>query len=55
MGDKNLNIYLNDHLAGSVAALELVEYLAEISSGTALEGFFKNLFNLLGWIIRRIF
>jgi len=45
MGDKNLNIYLNDHLAGSVAALELVEYLAKISSGTALEGFFKNLFN----------
>jgi hypothetical protein len=32
--------YLNDHLAGSVVAIELVEHLAEISKGTEQEGFF---------------
>jgi hypothetical protein len=35
--------YLNDHLAGSVAAIELVEHLAEISKGTEQEGFFVTL------------
>jgi hypothetical protein len=35
--------YLNDHLAGSVAAIELVEHLAEISKGTEQERFFVTL------------
>lgn len=39
----NLSTYLNDHLAGSVAALELIEHLAENSPDTALETFFAQL------------
>jgi hypothetical protein len=35
--------YLNDHLAASVAAIELVEHLAEISKGTEQERFFVTL------------
>ncbi len=35
--------YLNDHLAGSVAAIELVEHVAEISKGTEQERFFVSL------------
>jgi hypothetical protein len=35
--------YLNDHLAGSVAAIELVEHLAGISKGTERERFFVTL------------
>jgi hypothetical protein len=35
--------YLNDHLAGSVAAIELLEHLAEISKGTERERFFVTL------------
>jgi hypothetical protein len=40
---KNLTIYLNDHLAGSVAALELVDRLIETYKGNPLEQFFKDL------------
>ena len=40
---KNLTIYLNDHLAGSVAALELVDRLIETYKGKPLEQFFKDL------------
>ena len=40
---KHLGVYLNDHLAGSVAALELVEHLAKNYPDTALEGFFADL------------
>lgn len=39
----HLGTYLNDHLAGSVGALELVEHLAKNNSGTPLEEFFTHL------------
>jgi hypothetical protein len=38
-----LTTYLNDHLAGSVAGLQLVDHLAEITSGTERERFFVAL------------
>ena len=40
MSDEVLTTYLNDHLAGSVAALELVRHLQESSKGTARERLF---------------
>ncbi len=40
---KHLGIYLNDHLAGSVAALELIEYLSKNYPDTTLETFFAEL------------
>ncbi len=43
MTDDNIAINLNDHLAGSVAALDLLEQLQEDHSGTPLEGFFTEL------------
>ncbi|CAN5204677.1 hypothetical protein BH20VER2_BH20VER2_17080 [soil metagenome] len=39
----HLSTYLNDHLAGSVAALELIEHLAENYPDTTLESFFADL------------
>ena len=39
----HLSIYLNDHLAGSVAALELIEHLASNYPDTTLENFFAEL------------
>ncbi len=36
--------YLNDHLAGSVGALELVEHLTRNHAGTPLEKFFAELY-----------
>jgi len=38
-----LSDYLNDHLAGSVAALELLDRLVETYSGKPLERFFREL------------
>ena len=38
-----LPVYLNDHLAGSVAAIELVNHLRKLSKGTAREKFFAGL------------
>jgi hypothetical protein len=35
--------YLNDHLAGSVVALELLEYLEKVYAGKPLEPFFAEL------------
>jgi hypothetical protein len=35
--------YINDHVAGSVAALELLEHLISAHSGQALESFFVDL------------
>lgn len=35
--------YLNDHLAGSAAALELLEHLADRHAGTDLGHFFRDL------------
>lgn len=38
-----LSDYLNDHLAGSVGALELLDRLIEACAGKPLERFFKDL------------
>lgn len=38
-----MNSYLNDHLAGSVGALELLDRLIEIYREKPLEGFFRDL------------
>ncbi len=43
MNLENLNSYLNDHLAGSVGALELLDRLIEIYQEKPLEGFFSGL------------
>ena len=40
---KELNDYLNDHLAGSVAALELLDRLVAACEGKPLERFFCDL------------
>ena len=40
---QNLTTYLNDHLAGSVAALELIDRLVETYRGDPLGQFFKEL------------
>jgi hypothetical protein len=40
---KELTNYLNDHLAGSVGALELLDRLIDIYREKALEHFFRNL------------
>lgn len=39
----HLSSYLNDHLAGAVAALELIEHLAKNFPGRSLESFFAEL------------
>jgi len=43
MADKHLGIYLNDHLAGSTAALELLEHLEASHAGTDLARFVAGL------------
>jgi hypothetical protein len=43
MANKQIATYLNDHLAGSIAALELLEYLEAAHAGTPLERFFAEL------------
>ncbi len=43
MESEHLATYLNDHLAGSVMALELLENLEGEHAGTALEGFLAEL------------
>ncbi len=43
MGVDTLSKYLNDHLAGSVAALELLDHLREVSKGTVRERLFATL------------
>src|SRR5947207_9972523 len=40
---KELHSYLNDHLAGSIAALELLDRLIEAEKGNERNGFFRNL------------
>jgi hypothetical protein len=40
---QNLDIYLNDHLAGSVAALELLDHLIQTSDDSTLREFLKTL------------
>ena len=43
MATNQLSEYLNDHLAGSVAALELLDRLVETYAGKPLERFFREL------------
>lgn len=43
LSTKHLSTYLNDHLAGSVAALELTAYIAQKYPDTKLETFFAEL------------
>jgi hypothetical protein len=43
MNRENLATYLNDHLAGSVAALGLLDHLVETTGGTRHEAFFRDL------------
>lgn len=43
MAENHIATYLNDHLAGSVVALELLEHLESDYSGRPLESFFKGL------------
>src|SRR5207244_12333871 len=43
MANQNLATYLNDHLAGSVAALELLEYLEKTETGKAMGRFVPEL------------
>jgi hypothetical protein len=38
-----LRLYLNDHMAGSIAAIELVEHLAQLSKGTERATWFLEL------------
>ena len=45
MSKEKLTIYLNDHLAGSVGALELLDHLIETYKGKPIELFFKDLRN----------
>jgi hypothetical protein len=45
MSMEDLTIYLNDHLAGSVSAIELVDHLIETYKGKSLEPFLTNLRN----------
>ncbi len=40
---KELESYLNDHLAGSVGALELVEHWAHVHDGKPLGAFFSDI------------
>jgi hypothetical protein len=40
---ETLTTYLNDHLAGSVAAIELLDHLREVSRGTERERLFASL------------
>ena len=44
MKRKQITVYLNDHLAGSVAALELIEHLIKRYSGQPLESFLVDLY-----------
>lgn len=43
MSIEALTTYLNDHPAGSVAAIELLEHLAKLHKGTEHESFFVSL------------
>jgi hypothetical protein len=43
MANEHIATYLNDHLAGSVVALELIEHLEAAHVGTPLESFLAQL------------
>ena len=40
---KNLDSYLNDHLAGSISALEIIDHWAEVHKGESLGSFFVEI------------
>src|SRR4030095_4552419 len=40
---KELDSYLNDHLAGSVSALELIEHWVQLHEGKPLGAFFSDI------------
>jgi len=42
MANKQIATYLNDHLTGSVTALELLEHLEAAYTGTPLQRFFAE-------------
>ncbi len=42
--DTYLGVYLKDHYAGGIGALELLEHLAKTHQNRTLEGFFSQLF-----------
>ncbi len=44
MSTEHLGTYLNDHLAGAVAALELLEHLQKAHAGTPMEKFAGDLY-----------
>ena len=43
MHNHSVVVYINDHLAGSVAALELLEHLVDVYKGKPLAPFFSEL------------
>jgi hypothetical protein len=43
MSATQITTYLNDHLAGSVSAIELLEHLIKVYAGRPLEAFFRDL------------
>jgi hypothetical protein len=45
MANQQIATYLNDHLAGSVVGLELLEHLKTTHAGTPLEAFFGELYD----------
>jgi hypothetical protein len=45
MANEHLATYLNDHLSGSIAAVELLEHLESAYAGKQLERFFAELRN----------
>ena len=40
---KNLDSYLNDHLAGSISALEVIDHWAEVHKGEPVSSFFVEI------------
>lgn len=48
MGNEHLATYLNDHMAGSVAALKLLEHLLETHTDSDLIAFFSHLRDDIG-------
>ncbi len=43
MANEHLGTYLNDHMAGATAALELMQHLAKVQVDTALKSFLAEL------------
>jgi len=54
MSTKNLSLYLNDHLAGSVSALELLDHMISTSTDRALEQFLRHLRGDIQEVLRKV-